>query len=82
MKYNPEGHDVHVMAKKLLVQLENKWDKEAAAVIKKFSGASTPASGGFSFFSFFYDFCAPQFFLACDCVRWCSKQPRTQNPKA
>jgi hypothetical protein len=50
MKYNPEGHDVHVMAKKLLVQLENKWDKEAAAIIKKFSGASTPASGGFSFF--------------------------------
>jgi hypothetical protein len=49
MRYNPEGHDVHVMAKKLLIMLENKWEKESAAIQKKFSGdsggAPVPSAG-------------------------------------
>lgn len=48
MRYNPEGHDVHVMAKKLMVMLENRWEKESAAIQKKFSGdsgAPAPSAG-------------------------------------
>lgn len=44
MKYNPEGHDVHVMAKKLLVMLESKWEKESATILAKFSSAGAPAA--------------------------------------
>mmetsp|Transcript_61403 Transcript_61403/g.51938 ORF Transcript_61403/g.51938 Transcript_61403/m.51938 type:complete len:220 (+) Transcript_61403:96-755(+) len=38
MKYNHEDHEVHVWAKKLFFMIENKWDKESAAILKKFSG--------------------------------------------
>ena len=39
---------MHVMAKKLMVMLDNKWDKESATIQKKFSGdsgAPLPSAG-------------------------------------
>ena len=47
MRYNPPGTDVHIMAKKLLVMTETRWEKEKHAIDLKFKGGgAAPAPAG------------------------------------